>query len=145
MAIGGSRLPAPPPPPLVTPLITHIDPLRTDEGAIKKDYATAKKSLRIISLVCCVLCLVLFLVQIALQLSFCMLVLIWFFASYQILSKGCMSTSQDFLGCTTTKKVEEHWIRLSQKKKSFESSCSVSNFGFTSLKKLSPKNFNPIR
>ena len=33
----------------------------------------------------------------------------WLLALFQILSTGCMSWSQDFLGCTITRKVEEHW------------------------------------
>ena len=48
------------------------------------------------------------LVQSAVKLSFYMLVLICFFATHQILSKECMNSSQDFLGCTRTKKVEDH-------------------------------------
>ena len=79
-------------------------------GAIKKDLGI--KSLVIISLICYVLCLALFLVQTAVQLSFCMLILKWLFASFQILSTGCMSSSQEFLGCTITKKVKEHWCRV---------------------------------
>ena len=50
--------------------------------------------------------------QIVAQLSFCTLFLMWLFASFQILSTGCVSSSQDFLGCTITKKVEEHWYKL---------------------------------
>ena len=99
---------------------THIDRLRADEGAIKNDIIPRfemlvyimqqqKKSLKIIS---CVLCLVLFLVQIAVQLPFCLLVLLWFFASYQILRKGCMISSRGFLGCTTTKNIKEHWCTI---------------------------------
>ena len=53
----------------------------------------------------------LFLVQTVVQLSFSMLILMWFFASFQIWGTGCMSSSQDYLGCTITKNVEEHWFR----------------------------------
>ena len=52
----------------------------------------------------------LFLVQNVAQLSFCMLILKWLFTLFQILSSRCMSSSQEFLGCTITKKVEEHCI-----------------------------------
>ena len=50
--------------------------------------------------------------QTVVQLSFCMLILKWLFSSFQILSAGYMSLSQEFLGCTITKKVKEHWARL---------------------------------
>ena len=49
--------------------------------------------------------------QTVVQLSFSMLILIWLFASFQILSTGCVSLLQDFLGCTIMKKVEEHCSR----------------------------------
>ena len=54
--------------------ITHVNPL------ISADYSVNP------------------LVQTIVQLSFCMLIQMWLFASFQVLSSGCMSSSQGFLG-----------------------------------------------
>ena len=62
----------------------------------------------------------LFLVQTVVQLSFCMLILMWLFASFQIFNTGCMSSSQNFFECIIMKKVEEHCIRAA-------SSATLSN------------------
>ena len=35
------------------------------------------------------------------------------FTSFQILSSEYISLLQEFLGCTVTKKIEEHWSRAS--------------------------------